>query len=331
MNSEHDFRAPVAEPRTEPLPLPPVRNNLILFVVTVISMLYAGALFAQGANGIEDSRTAWEQLLDPKFLASGAAFALPLLAILITHEFGHFFAARYHRVPASFPFFIPFPATFGTMGAVIVMRDTIRSRKALLDIGASGPLAGMVVALPVLVYGLTLSPVQRVTEHATQEGQSLLYLLIKRVVLGPIPDGYDVFLHPIAFAGWAGLFVTMLNLLPVSQLDGGHIGYALLGEAHHRVAAWFRHALRFLFLASAVYFVVPVLLGKSNLTLEVAISNSMFWFIWLIVLTVMAVLSGSPNHPPCEPGDLNPSRKAVAWGCLALFVLLFMPMPFTRT
>ncbi len=331
MNSEHDFRSPAAAPRDAPLPLPPVRTNLILFAVTVISMLYAGAIFAQGARGIEDSREIWQQLRDPGFLASGAAFAVPLLAILITHEFGHFFAARYHRVPASFPFFIPFPATFGTMGAVIVMRETIRSRRALLDIGASGPLAGMVVALPVLAYGLTLSPVQPVTEHAMQEGQSLLYLLVKRVVLGPIPDGHDVFLHPTAFAGWAGLFVTMLNLLPVSQLDGGHIGYALLGEAHHRVAAWFRHALRLLFLGSAIYFVAPVLLGRSNLTLEVAIWNSVFWFTWLIVLGVMSVLSGSPNHPPCEPGELDPWRKAVAWGCLVLFVLLFMPMPFTRT
>ena len=331
MNREHDFHAPALEPRAEPLPLPPVRNNLLLFLLTVVSTLYAGAIVAQGTQGIEDSRSAWEQLLDPKFLASGAAFALPLLAILITHEFGHFFAARYHRVPASFPFFIPFPATFGTMGAVILMRDTIRSRKALLDIGASGPLAGMVVALPVLAYGLALSPVQPVTGNTLQEGQSLLYLLIKRVVLGPIPEGHDVFLHPTAFAGWAGLFVTMLNLLPVSQLDGGHIGYALLGEAHHRVAAWFRHALRLLFLGSAIYFVAPVLLGRSNLTLEVAIWNSMFWFTWLIVLGVMSLLSGGPNHPPCEPGELNPWRKAVAWGCLALFVLLFMPMPFTRT
>lgn len=331
MNGEHDFRSPVVAPRDAPLPLPPIRTNLILFAVTVLSMLYAGAIFAQGAQGIEDSRGIWQQLLDPGFLASGAAFAVPLLAILITHEFGHFFAARYHRVPASFPFFIPFPATFGTMGAVIVMRETIRSRRALLDIGASGPLAGMVVALPVLVYGLTLSPVQPVTEHAMQEGQSLLYLLVKRVVLGPIPDGHDVFLHPTAFAGWAGLFVTMLNLLPVSQLDGGHIGYALLGEAHHRVAAWFRHALRLLFLGSAIYFVAPVLLGRSNLTLEVAIWNSVFWFTWLIVLGVMSVLSGSPNHPPCEPGELDPWRRAVAWGCLLLFVLLFMPMPFTRT
>jgi len=330
MNSEHDLRAPLVERRAEALPLPPVRNNLLLFAVTVVSMLYAGAVFSAAANGVMDERSVVEQLADLRFLASGAAFAVPLLAILVTHEFGHFFAARYHRVPASFPFFIPFPAAFGTLGAVILMRDTIRSRKALLDIGASGPLAGMVVALPVLVYGLTLSPVQPVTGPAMQEGQSILYLLVKRLVLGPIPDGYDVFLHPTAFAGWAGLFVTMLNLLPVSQLDGGHVGYALLGEAHHRVAGWFKHGLRLLFLGSALYFVVPVLRGTSNLPLWVAIQNSWFWLFWLIVLTVLGGLSGSPDHPPCEPGELNPWRKAVAWGCLGLFVVLFMPMPFTQ-
>jgi len=331
MNGEHHLRSEVASAHAAPLPLPPVRKNLILFALTVVSMLYAGAVYDTGMKGLEDTRSVWEQLVDPRFLRSGAAFALPLLGILITHEFGHFFAARYHRVPASFPFFIPFPALFGTMGAVILMRDTIRSRKALLDIGASGPIAGMIVALPVLAYGLSLSEVHPVTGSTVQEGQSILYLLLKRAVLGPIPDGHDVFLHPTAFAGWAGLFVTMLNLLPVGQLDGGHVGYALLGEAHHRVAGWFRHALRLLFLASAIYFVVPVLQGTSNLTLGMAIQNSLFWFTWLIVLTVMGALAGSPDHPPCEPGELDPWRKAVAWGCLALFVVLFMPMPLTRT
>ncbi len=184
--------------------------NLALFVVTVASV---------GVTG-------------------GATFATALLAILLTHEFGHYFAARWHGVPASLPYFIPLPllSPFGTMGAVISMPERIRSRNALLDIGASGPLAGLAVALPVLVFGLLESPIRPISGEGLQEGQSLLYLLIKRVVLGPIPAGHDVFLTPLAFAGWSGLFVTALNLIPIGQLDGGHVLYALLGPRANRVA-----------------------------------------------------------------------------------------------
>jgi membrane-associated protease RseP (regulator of RpoE activity) len=324
MNPDHELRpVPALEPAAEPLP--PVRRNLILFALTVVSVFYAGASYAVP----DDPRSFVEQILDPRFMAQGAAFALPLLAILVTHEFGHFFAARFHRVPASFPYFIPFPLPpFGTMGAVIAMRGAIRSRNALLDIGASGPLAGLLVAIPALMWGLSQSAVNpNGISGYTQEGQSLLYWLLKRVVVGPIPDGHDVWLHPTAFAGWAGLFLTMINLMPWGQLDGGHIAYALIGERHHRIAHWFHRGLLLLCALNLVHFVLPVLLGRSDLPLALAIGNSQFWLVWFFVLLVIGRLSGGPRHPPCEPGELSSLRRGVGWFSLAVFLLLFMPTP----
>jgi membrane-associated protease RseP (regulator of RpoE activity) len=324
MNPDHELRPVSAfEPAAEPLP--PVRRNLILFALTVVSVFYAGATYAVP----DDPRSFVEQILDPHFMVKGAAFALPLLAILVTHEFGHFFAARFHRVPASFPYFIPFPLPpFGTMGAVIAMRGAIRSRNALLDIGASGPLAGLLVAIPALMWGLSQSAVNpNGISGYTQEGQSLLYWLLKRVVVGPIPDGHDVWLHPTAFAGWAGLFLTMINLMPWGQLDGGHIAYALIGERHHRIAQWFHRGLLLLCALNLVYFVLPVLLGRSELPLALAIGNSQFWLVWFFVLLVIGRLSGGPRHPPCEPGELSSLRRGVGWFSLAVFLLLFMPTP----
>jgi hypothetical protein len=163
-----------------------------------------------------------------------------------------------------------------------------------------------------------------------QEGQSLLYLLMKRVLLGPIPEGYDVRLHPTATAGWFGLLVTMVNLLPWGQLDGGHIAFALFGERQHRFARWLRRALPLLFLGNFVHFVVPVLLGRSELGLLPALMNSLFWLVWFFVLGVIGQVAGGPDHPPFEPGPLSPVRRALAWVCLGLFVLLFMPTPLAQ-
>jgi membrane-associated protease RseP (regulator of RpoE activity) len=219
---------------------------------------------------------------------------------------------------------------FGTLGAVIAMRGRIRSRNALLDIGASGPLAGMVVAIPVMLIGLALSPVSPVPPGlSTQEGQSLLYWLLKRIVLGPIPDGHDVFLGPTALAGWAGFFITMLNLLPWGQLDGGHIAYALFGKVQDRAAWWFRTALIPLSLGNVLWFTIPIMLGRSSLPFGYAVLNGTFWLVWWAVLGVLARVSGGHEHPPCEPGSLSPMRKVVAVGSLILFVLLFMPRHMT--
>jgi membrane-associated protease RseP (regulator of RpoE activity) len=264
-------------------------------------------------------------------LRIGWTFAVPLLAILLVHEFGHYIAARIHRVDASLPYFLPLPllSPFGTMGAIIAMRGRIRSRNALLDIGASGPLAGLVVAIPVLLLGLSLSQVGRApTEHYQQEGQSILYLALKRLILGPIPDGYDVNLHPTAFAGWAGLFLTMLNLLPWGQLDGGHVAYALFGAKQDRFARVFRAALLPLFVYNAIAFILPVAKGQSSQGYLQASIDSIFWLLWFVVLGVIGRFSGGAAHPPTEPGTLSPVRRVVAVVTLVLFFLLFMPTPF---
>jgi membrane-associated protease RseP (regulator of RpoE activity) len=217
------------------------------------------------------------------------------------------------------------------MGVVISMRGWIRSRDAFFDIGASGPFAGLVVAIPVLLYGLSLSSVGPIShEHYMQEGQSLLYLAMKRAILGPIPDGMDVNLHPTAFAGWAGLLITMINLFPWGQLDGGHVAYALLGARHHTIARWFRRALLVLYVIAAAQFMVPILLGHSHMPWLVAFANSFFWLMWFLALSLVSWLSGGADHPPTEPGVLSPKRKVIAVVTLAFFVLLFMPIPLAQ-
>ena len=309
------------EPEPEPEPRKEsISRNLLLFLATVPCVFLAGARFNAPQKDL------WSMIL------SGWNFAVPFLGILLVHEFGHYIAARIHRVDASLPYFLPLPilSPFGTMGAIISMRGRIRSRDALLDIGASGPLAGLVVAIPVLAYGLSLSTVGPLGDHYQQEGQSLLYVALKRVVLGPIPEGMDVNLHPTAFAGWGGLLITMLNLLPWGQLDGGHVAYALFGPRQHAVARWFRRSLLVLFLFTAASFIIPVVRGHSHLSLEMAFLNSWFWLLWYLILGGIARMSGGAEHPATEPGILSPKRRVIAVVTLAFFVLLFMPVPLAQ-
>ena len=241
-----------------------------------------------------------------KILPQGWPFAVPLLLILLVHEFGHYFAARLHHVEASLPFFIPMPvlSPFGTMGAVISMKGRIKSRNALLDIGASGPLAGLVIAIPVLVIGLMSSEVKPITGSGIQEGQSLLYLLMKRIVVGPIPPGHDVFLSPTALAGWTGLFVTSLNLIPIGQLDGGHIAYAVFGRRARYV--------------SAITLVTTLLLTLGSLS----------WILIAVIMLMMAFFLGLRHpHIPDEGRPLDGHRKLVALFAAVMFILCFTPVP----
>jgi membrane-associated protease RseP (regulator of RpoE activity) len=301
--------------------------NLALFVATVLSVLFAGGMYDASFRGDLPEDSGALSLLT--LLPRGAPFAASLLAILVTHELGHYVAARLHKVDASLPYFIPFPlvSPFGTMGAVIQMRGRIRSRDALLDIGASGPLAGLVVAIPVLLYGLSLSPVLPVSGSGVQEGQSLLYVLLKWIVLGPIPAGHDVFLAPVALAGWAGLLVTALNLLPVGQLDGGHVAYALFGPRQNAIARVMHAGLLLAFGWNVVRFLVPVVVKGAWGSLGQAFGNTTFWLFWFLLLHGMARFAGR-EHPPTEPGQLSPKRRIVAYVTLAFFVLLFMPTPW---
>jgi membrane-associated protease RseP (regulator of RpoE activity) len=186
------------------------------------------------------------------------------------------------------------------------------------------------VAIPVLAWGLSQSPVTPLSgDGYIQEGQSLVYVGLKYLVVGPIPGGSDVNLHPTALAGWAGLFVTMINLLPFGQLDGGHIAYALFGQKQDRVALWVRRSLVGLFLYNLAVFLVPVLLGTSKLEAYEAVLNSLFWLFWYGFLWILVWLSGS-EHPPFESGSLSPGRRALAWLCLAVFIALFMPTPLAE-
>ena len=300
--------------------------NLLLFALTVPSVFFAGALqvdptIAQGMP---------HRILE---IWRGWPFAVPLLSILLAHEFGHYIAARIHRVPASLPYFIPLPelSPFGTMGAIIAMRGRIRSRAALLDIGAAGPIAGMVLALPIMAIGLRWSPVGvNPTAHYAQEGQSLLYLLMKRVFVGPIPAGFDVQLHPTASAGWVGFLITMINMLPWGQLDGGHIAFALFGDRQHRFAQGIRQFLLVLFGYNLLKFCLPVALHRSSMTYPFAIGSSLFWLVWYGFTGAIAWVSGGADHPPFEPSELDRTRRIVAWSCLIMFALLFMPTPWVE-
>jgi membrane-associated protease RseP (regulator of RpoE activity) len=297
--------------------------NLLWFLATLLSVLYVGMLYAEepGASG-----PAWRRLL------TGWIFAVPLLGILLVHELGHYVAARLHRVPASLPYFIPLPISpIGTFGAIIVVPDRIRSRNALLDFGAAGPLAGLIVALPVLALGLALSEVGPPPPgFGLQEGQSLLYLALKRLMLGPIPEGQDVLLHPVAFAGWAGLLVTFLNLVPFGQLDGGHVAYALFGRRLDALGP----LLLLLPIALAVYNLVEYVEWISPATLWTFAVEGGFRgagpaLSWLVVLVLLLVLRGAAGreHPPVDAGPLSPARRVIGVATLLLFPLLFMPTP----
>jgi membrane-associated protease RseP (regulator of RpoE activity) len=244
----------------------------------------------------------------PDFLVvilNGVCFAVPLLGILTVHEFGHYFAALRHRVTATLPFYIPVPMGIGTMGAVIGLRSPMVHRRTVLDIGIAGPLAGFAVALPVFAYGISLSTVEPLARYhgmtLFQEGKSLLYLGLLWVLKGPIPAGHDIMLHPFAWAGWFGLFVTALNLIPVGQLDGGHVVYAMFGERHRKVA-------RLVFVA---------LLG-----LIIVWEGYIFFTLLLFFLVKL-------DHPPAidDRIELDARRFCLGWLALLVFALTFVPVP----
>lgn len=268
-------------------------TNLVLFLVTIYTTLLAGA-FQYGINAISN----------PMGLIVGIPFSFTLMAILLTHEMGHYLASRYHRVQATLPYFIPGPNIIGTFGAFIRMTSPITSKNALLDIGAAGPIAGFVVTIPAIAIGLMLSTVtEKSGLMGIELGSPLLFNMISDLVLGPIPDNYDVLLHPIAFAGWIGLFITALNLIPIGQLDGGHIVYAILGRWHR----WISLGL------------VPVLLVMGYLGWP-------GWFIWAVLPLIFGV-----RHPPLIDSHtpLDRRRRIIGWISLAILILSFTPNPFS--
>jgi membrane-associated protease RseP (regulator of RpoE activity) len=238
----------------------------------------------------------------------GWPFSLSLLLILGAHELGHYFAARYHNVPVTLPYFIPLPfvSFIGTMGAFIRLKGPVKNRRALFDVGVAGPLAGLVFALPILWYGLATSDVGPLPPSGDYylEGNSILYAAMKIGVFGRfLPDGnMDVQLNDIAWAGWVGLLVTGLNLIPMGQLDGGHTAYVLFGQR-------------------AKQFFWPILIGLLGLAL---LTNTTTWLVWIVLLYFLGRTHAEPLD---DVTDLDPRRRAVAVFTLILFLLVFVPIP----
>jgi len=267
------------------------------------------------------------------WLSGGVAFAATLMGILVCHEAGHYFVGRRHGVPVSLPYFIPLPPqiSLGTMGAVIRMDEPISDRNALFDVGASGPIAGLVVAIPLLVVGLSLSELKPPSPEGLIEGNSILYALLKYAMFGRwLPgDGLDVQLHPMAFAGWVGLLITMINLMPIGQLDGGHVARAAIGDAHERWSARLHVALPLIGAATGLVMLAIALEAEQDLTdaLLYASYGVGPWMIWALLLGVMRRQAGE-YHPPVGDVPLDPARRRRAIGMLVVFVLIATPVPF---
>lgn len=319
---------------TPPKPSNP-RVNLIFFILTLISIWFTG-----GIMSVESLSSNWLDNIY-QFIVKGWPFAVSMIAILASHEFGHYLAGRYHKVHVTLPYFLPLPypfSPFGTLGAFINMKELPKNRRVLLDIGLAGPLAGLLVAIPVLLIGLSMSSLQPLPAaplgnnlNQTQlEGNSILYLLSKFAVFGqllpaplsygglsqigywlrylftgmPLPyGGLDVILDPVAWAGWGGILITALNLIPAGQLDGGHVMYTLFG---HKTA---RRAL-------PVIMAVLILLG-------------FVWRGWWLWAALIFLLGRVYAEPLDTITPLDGKRKVLAILALIIFLLVFTPVPMT--
>jgi membrane-associated protease RseP (regulator of RpoE activity) len=303
--------------------------NLLLFALTLLSVLFAGATYSYTGPVPGDTLGQIWTLITHLWV--GWPFAVSLLAILLAHEFGHYFVGRARGAAVTLPYFIPFPLSLiGTMGAFIQMKSIPRNKRALFDLGIAGPLAGLVVALPVLLLGLSQSSLGTVTKlpGSFAEGNSLLYLLAKFTIFGkllpdagtltgipllyhwisyffigkPSPVGStDVFISPVAWAGWVGLLVTFLNLVPAGQLDGGHVIYAVFGKRVSRIVP--------------VILVLMVFLG-------------FFWNGWWLWAFLIFFMGRSHAEPLDQITQLDSRRKALAALMLIIFLLVLMPVPF---
>ncbi len=273
-----------------------------LFLLTLLTAVFLGAgyqLSFAAHGGPVEPPPPWSE---PRLLLQGLPYALSLLGILLLHELGHYFACRRHGVAATPPFFVPAPTLIGTFGAFIKIRSPFPSKRVLFDVGVAGPLAGFLAALPVIAVGIHLSRlVPRAAEPAGLTlGEPLLFGLMARLIKGAPAAHLDLLVHPVAFAGWFGLLATAFNLIPVGQLDGGHILYAVLGRRAYPVG------------------VAAVL---ALLLLGVFFWNG--WLLWALLVTLIGV-----RHPPVfEHEPLDRRRRWLALAALAVFALSFTPAP----
>lgn len=274
--------------------------NLILLIATVASTVYAGMLLWASTYG-QGSIYTLSNIVNATIF-----FALPLMAILGTHEMGHYIVAKRHGVAASLPFFIPAPLTLiGTLGALISMREPIPNKKALLDIGIAGPLAGLAVAFPITLIGLYMNALDpRFAGPNIGGGISINLPLIYTFLLFLVPLPNGALLHPTAFAGWVGFFVTAINLLPAGQLDGGHVARALLGEKSR-------------YLSYAAFLALLIL-------------GFMFFFSWLI-LAFFVLLIGLKHPPPLNDiSEIHVGRKSLGFAVLIVLILSFTLEPLVQ-
>jgi membrane-associated protease RseP (regulator of RpoE activity) len=247
----------------------------------------------------------YSRLLDePGLLLDGLSFSIPLIAILLAHELGHYLTCLYYRIDASAPYFIPFPAPIGTFGAFIRIRAPIYSKRKLFDVAVAGPIAGFVALVPILAIGVAYSKViPGIAERGDLVfGVPAIITLFEQLVFPGVPSS-DIYLHPLARAAWVGILATALNLLPIGQLDGGHILYAFLGDRAR--------------ILSRVLVLLLVPLG---------ILYSLSWLFWAFFLFFFAL-----RHPPIyDPAPLGPGRTKLGWVALIILILCFTVEPVRR-
>lgn len=268
----------------------PTRTQVVLFLLTCVSTFAVS--FVSGGG-----------------VLAAVAYSGSIMGILFAHEMGHYLTCARYGVRATLPYFLPFPLSlFGTLGAVILMRGRIPDRRVLFDIAVAGPILGLVVAVPVLVIGVALSTIQPEIggEAGISLGEPLLLQAIVRLVVGPIPEGSVLFIHPVGLAGWAGLFVTALNLLPIGQLDGGHVLYGMFGPRVTR-------------------FTLPMLGALAILAVATGYLG------WAILATLLAIFTMRRPHPPTlsDREPLDARRFAIGVAMLVVFALCFTPRPIT--
>jgi peptidase M50-like protein len=286
--------------------------HILLFLLTLVSTTIVGARMQYNFDrnlpffDFERDLAAfglwWH---DPAFLLKGLPFSLTLLAILLAHEFGHYLACRYYRVDASLPYFLPAPTFTGTLGAFIRIRAPIYSKRVLFDVGVAGPLAGFIFLLPALAIGLAFSKIipNIVHQGAWSFGTPAMLWLLERVIFPGVGTA-DIYLHPIARAAWIGILATALNLLPIGQLDGGHILYSIVGERHKMLSRVFALML------------VPI--------------GIKFWAGWL-VWAVLLLFFGMRHPSIYDPTEIGDSRRKLGWLSLAIFALCFTVEPIAYT
>jgi membrane-associated protease RseP (regulator of RpoE activity) len=303
-------------------------TNIILFIVTFFTTTFAGVVWLN------------QNPFDLNNFPKGLTYSILIMLVITTHEFGHYFAARFHKIPVTLPYYIPFPffflsPNFGTMGAVIRMKVRTQSKKSLFDIGVAGPIAGWITSLIILIIGfLTLPPITYLysihPEYATDGiattgltfGYNIIFWVFERIFSSPgvfIPPMNEIYHYPFLCVGWFGLLITALNMMPIGQLDGGHISYTMFGKKHKYLAYTFFGLLLFFGLAGFLPFL--------GITFEL---GSVMWLIWVLLILFLIKI----KHPPvCYDLEtpLGNTRMIIGWFSYFIFITSFCPVPVTGT